>query len=145
MFKVTSDLSLVLRKELSTDSTNNWVTASGIQGTWVTVASDGTATLPTAASGFAYPIWTESNRDQTVAFTKDSVNSKKVTVIVGKVFATTNKYTGSIAQGAALKVDSIGRLVDQAGSGTIVAYCVKAAYSTTYFGSSVSVIDIVTV
>jgi len=150
MFKITSDLTMVLRKELDVAITGpGQPLASGVTGTWVTLDSNGKATLTTGATGLAFPIWNESYRDGTVgAFTPDVVNSKRVSVIVGKIFATTDQFTNSpsISKGDPLTTGANGKLVKATiGTDPIVAYCVKASYSVTYFGVSRNAIDIVTV
>ena len=137
MFKIFSDLTLVLRKEFTVATTGaGQVLASGVTGTWVTLDSSGNAILTTGATGLAYPIWNESYRDGTIgAFTPDVVNTSRVSVIVGKIFATTDQFsnTVSISRGDPLCTSAGGILVKNTSLSTqpTVAYCVKPIYSTT--------------
>lgn len=149
MFKITSDLTMVLRKEFPVAITGaGQPLASGVTGTWVTLDSSGNATLTTAATGLAWPIWNESYRDGTVgAFTPDVVNSKRVSVIVGKIFATTDQFVAAgIGLGDPLATGANGKLVKATiGTDPIVAYCTKLSYSVNYFGVTRTCIDIQTV
>ena len=150
MFKITSDLTMVLRKEFAVAITGpGQPLASGVTGSWVTLDSSGNATLTTAATGLAWPIWNESYRDGSIgSFTPDVVNAKRVSVIVGKIFATTDQFTNSpsISKGDALTTGASGKLVKATiGTDPIVAFCVKPSYTVEYFGVSRSAIDIQTV
>lgn len=147
MFQILSDLSLLLRRELPVDTTSpesNHVLTSGLSGVWVTLDASGYAKRTQTAVEMAWPVFNESARDGSVnAFTPDVTNSKKVTVLAGKFFARTDQYTSVTAVGP-LKTGANGKLV-AATEGTdtnVVAYCVKAPYSTTYLGRSVTVIDV---
>ena len=143
MFQILSDLSLLLRKELDADDTLNDVLASGVTGTWVTLTSGSKAIRTQAATELAWPVFNESARNGTVSWTPDVTNSKKVTILAGKFFARTDRYTSVTAVGP-LVTGANGKLV-AASEGTdtnVVAYCVKAPYSTTYLGNTVTVIDI---
>lgn len=146
MFKILSDLSMILRKELTAGATvqgTNSVLASGLSGTWVTLDSNGDALIGLAGANPAWAVWNESSRDNTGGtWTPDVVNNKKVTVLCGKYFATTDRYTGSPTLGAALYI-AAGGVLATAANGAIVAYCVKPQYaSTTTNGTAVNVIDI---
>lgn len=145
MFLVTSDLSLLLRRELDVDDASNDVLASGISGTWVTLNSSLKAVRTTGtATELAWPVFNESARDGSVlGWTPDVTNSKKVTVLAGKFFATTDQYTGVTVPGP-LKTGANGKLVDAVEGSTtnVVAYCIKAPYSKTYLGNTATVIDI---
>jgi hypothetical protein len=147
MFKIFSDISLVLRKELTlSQSGAGQVLSSGVQGSWVTLNASNEATLTQAATGLAWPIWNESYRTGLVGWTPDVVNTKKVTVIVGKVFATTDQYLSTPSLGDPLKTGAGGKLATATlGTDHIVAFCVKAPYSLTYLGTTYTVIDIQTV
>lgn len=142
MFSILSDLSLLLRKDLAVSATGDLL-ASGVSGTWVTLDTDGTAVRTSSAVELAWPVWNESNRDGSVGYTPDVNNSKKVTVLAGKFFARTDEYTGVSAVGP-LKTGANGKLVaaTEGVSTNVVAYCVKAPYTTSYLGRSVTVIDI---
>ena len=148
MFNIFSDLTMVLRKEFTLAVTGaGQLLSSGVIGSWVTLDGSGNAALTTTATGLAYPVWNESYRDGTLgSFTPDVVNSKRITVIVGKIFATTDQYSNStpISRGDALMTAAGGILVKNTAIGTYptVAYCVKPQYSTTYFGLTLNVIDI---
>lgn len=147
MFKITSDLTMVLRKEFTVAITGpGQPLSSGVTGSWVTLDSSGNATLTTAATGLAWPIWNESYRDGTVgAFTPDVVNAKRVSVIAGEIFATTDQFTNTtpISKGDPLTTGADGKLVKATiGTDPIVAYCVKPLYAVSYFGVSRNAIDI---
>jgi len=145
MFLVTSDLSLLLRRELPVDDAANDVLASGVSGTWVTLTSGGKAIRTSdTATELAWPVFNESARDGSVlGWTPDVTNSNKVTILAGKFFATTDQYTSVSAVGP-LKTGANGKLVDavEGSSTNVVAYCVKAPYSKTYLGNTFTVIDI---
>lgn len=142
MFLVLSDLALVTRKDLSIDSTTS-ILASGLQGTWVTISGTGNAFLPNGATALAWPVFNESQRDQTVGkWAPDVLNTKKVTILAGKYFARTTVFTGSPLINQALDVNSAGQLAAAAASVTNVAYCIKAPYAFTYLGLAVTAMDI---
>lgn len=143
MFKIFSDLTTVVRKSFPLEPSNSYVLVSGVTGTWVTLNASGQAIITTGKTGLAWPIWNESYRDGTLgAFTPDVVNTKTVSVVVGKIFATTDRYTGSPSLGAALTTANNGLLAAAGAGDPIVAYCVKPQYSTTYFSQTLNVIDI---
>ena len=155
MFQIFSDLTQCLRKEYNLSTVTPDVLASGLTGSWVTLDSVGNAKLTSGATGLAWPIWNESYRDGSIGkFTPDVVNSKRVSVIVGKIFATTDRVKatgggtgiGDLAIGDPLTTYA-GGVLSKATIGThpIVAYVVKASYTTTYFGNTYTVIDIQTV
>jgi hypothetical protein len=142
MYNVTSDLTLVQRRDFSIDSPG-WFTVSGLQGMWATLVGDKLFPATSLAEVTPlFPIWTESNRDKTVGWTKDVTNTKKLTVLFGKHFATTDQYQGSApALGDSLEIAAnTGKLV--VGNTNVIAYCVKAPYTLSYFGSDTTVIDI---
>jgi hypothetical protein len=140
MFLVLSDLALLTRKEISIDATTG-ILASGLQGTWVTVSGTGNAFLPNGATKLAWPVFNESQRDQTVGkWAPDVLNTKKVTVLAGSFFARTTVFTGSPLITQSLDVNASGQLA--AGTTAPVAYCVKAPYAYTYLGNSVTAMDI---
>lgn len=145
MFLIKSDLSLLLRKDLDVSDTSNDVLASGVSGTWVTISGSTPYAKRTAgATELAWPVFNESKRDQTAGgWTPDVTNSKKVTVLAGKYFATTDQYTSVTAIGP-LVTGANGKLVagSESSSTNVVAYCVKAPYSYNYLGNSLTVIDI---
>ena len=144
MFQILSDLSLLTRKELTLSTAAPDVLNSGITGSWVTIDTDGTARLTgVSPTELAWPVFNESKRDGTVGWTPDVTNSSLVTILAGKFFARTDRYTGVSVVGP-LKTTSRG-LLTPAVEGTttdVVAYCVKAPYSTTYLGNTFTVIDI---
>jgi hypothetical protein len=146
MFNIFSDLTMVLRKEFNLAVTGaGQVLSSGVLGSWVTLDSSGNAYLTTGATGLAYPVWNESYRDGTIgAFTPDVVNSKRITVICGKIFATTDQFTGTPSRGDPLCTAAGGVLGTNSSLSTqaTVAYCVKPSYTLTYFGKTLHVIDI---
>lgn len=150
MFKIYSDLTQVLRKEYNVAVTGaGQVLSSGVTGSYVTLDSDGNAILTSTATGLAWPIWNESYRSGALgSFTPDVVNSKRVSVIVGKIFATTDQFTGeTISRGDALTTGAGGKLIKATLSShdPIVAYCVKPSYEVVYFTQTVNAIDIQTV
>ena len=144
MFSILSDLSLLLRREFPVDDSLNDVLASGVSGVWVTLASGGYAKRTQTATGLAWPVFNDSARDQSVlGWTPDVTNSKKITTLAGKYVARTDQYTSVTTVGQALKTGANGKLVTgTAGSDPIVAYCVKAPYTTNYLGNTLTVIDI---
>jgi hypothetical protein len=143
MFLVLSDLALLTRKDLTIDVSAS-IIASGIQGSWVTLSGTGTAFLTQIATPLAWPVFNESQRDQTVGkWAPDVLNTKQATVLSGKYFARTTKFTGTPVVGAPLDVSTNGALVS---SGSVnannVAFCIKAPYAYTYLGNSVTAMDI---
>jgi hypothetical protein len=144
MFQILSDLSLLLRKELTLSTAAPDIVGSGLSGSWVTLDTDGTARLTgVVPTELAWPVFNESKRDGTVGWTPDVTNASIVTIIAGKFFARTDRYTGVSTVGP-LKT-AAGGLLQPAVEGTVtdvVAYCVKAPYSTTYLGRTLTVIDI---
>lgn len=139
MFKILSDLSLLLRKDLDVSDALNDVLLSGVSGCWVTY-NGAYAKRTASATKFAWPVFNESNRNGTVGWTPDVTNSKKVTVLVGKYFAQTDMFNNTPSVGDALDVTSLGHLV--AGSSAPVAYCTKASTAISYFGRTINVIEI---
>lgn len=139
MFKILSDLSLLLRKDLDVSDALNDVLLSGVSGTWVTY-NGAYAKRTSAATKFAWPVFNESNRNGTVGWTPDVNNSKKVTVLVGKYFAQTDQFNNTPSVGDALDVTASGKLV--AGSSAPVAYVTKASTAISYFGRTINVIEI---
>ena len=143
MFLVLSDLALLTRKDLLIDPSAS-VIASGLQGSWVTISGTGNAFLTQTATSLAWPVFNESQRDQTVGkWAPDVLNTLKVTILTGKYFARTTVFTGSPVVGAPLDVSTNGNLV-QSGSvnASNVAYCIKAPSSISYLGNTVSAMDI---
>lgn len=142
MYLVLSDLALLVRKDLTIDASAS-ILASGLQGSWVTISGTGTAFFPNGNTILAWPVFNESQRDQTVGkWAPDVLNTKKVTVLVGPHFARTTVFTGSPLIGQSLDVNSSGQLAAAAPTYTNVAYCVKAPYAYTYLGNSVTAMDI---
>ena len=139
MFQIQSDLSLLLRKDLDAATS---LKNSGVEGSWVTLSS-GKAILTTAATKMAWPVITGSHRDGTAGYTYDSVNTGKVAVLCGPMFATTDQFVStSVVEGSPLKTGAAGKLVIAADGTEAVAWCMKAPYNKTYFGRTISVIDI---
>jgi hypothetical protein len=153
MFKVTSDISLALRREFPTSNSTNVasdVIASGYAGSWVQIDSNGVAYLANASGVIGFPVWNESNRDGTQGWSPDVTHSNKVSTFVGKVFATTDRFHGAPTLGAPLVLSCTqpGKLTTTSGTDTaaiVVAYCMKASYSLVNLGTTYTVIDIVTV
>lgn len=146
MFKILSDLSLILRKDLPVADVGNSVLASGVQGSWVTYVGSNVE-LTTSATRLAWPVFNESNRDGTVGWTPDVTNSLGVTVLAGKWWAQTDQYTGTTpVVGNALSTTTGGKLTITGGTGTVdatsVAFCSKAPVSISYFSRTVTVIEI---
>jgi hypothetical protein len=144
MFTVLTDLSLLLRKEFDLSTYNSYdVLVSGVTGVWVTLDSSGTAIRTSSATKLAWPVWNESSRAGTVGWTPDVSNSKKVTTLMGKFFATTDQYSGVTVCGP-LVTGANGKLVPgtESVSTNVVAYCIKAPYSKTHLGTTFTVIDI---
>lgn len=147
MFKLTSDLSTVQRKEIPINITApNTVFASGYSGSWVTLDASGNAILTTGVTGLAWPVWNESNRNGTQGWSPDVRQAKSVSVFFGKVRGYTDRFdNSSIILGSALMTAAGGLLTLQTGSNPIVAYCRKPAFSLTQFGTTFNVIEIETV
>lgn len=138
MFTVLTDLSLIVRKELTISAAT--ILVSGLQGLWVTTDATG-AIFPTTATKLAWPVFNESQRDQTVgAFSPDVAKTNKVTVLAGKYWARTTVFTGSPTIGQALDVNTSGQLA--AGTTAPVAYVVVPPRSIDYLGNTVSAMDI---
>jgi hypothetical protein len=124
---------------------DTWILASGVTGTWVAPGGDDDCGQPTAGD-FAFPIWSESNRDGSAGFSPDIHSTGNVTVIYGKLRAITDQFTGTPAAGEALFVDANGKLTTtDPGSGVVVARCMKASHSATYLGQGFTAIEFVTV
>jgi hypothetical protein len=143
MLQILSSLNLVTRMDLEADS---WILLSGVTGTWVAPGGLDTVGKPTAGD-FAFPIWSESNRDGSAGFSPDIHSTGNVTVIYGKLRGVTDKFTGTPAAGDALYVTAAGKLTDTdgGGSGIIVAYCTKPSHSVTYLSQGFTAIEFVTV
>jgi hypothetical protein len=141
MFLPTSDLSLIVRREIPY-ALGSPILASGLAGTWVTVSGTGQASFPASPTLLAWPIWNESQRDQAIGkWGPDVLNTQQVTVLAGKgFFARTSVFTGSPTIGQGLEVDSLGRLAY--GATYPVAYVMKAPYALTYLGVQMTVMDI---
>ena len=143
MFTVLSDLSLIGRRDISIGTTiaGADITLSGIQGMWVSLDAADSAAMPAAATKLAWPVFNESQRDQTKGkWTPDVTLTKKVTILFGKYFARTSIFTGSPTIGATLDVNGGGQLVS--GSSAPVAYCVVPPRNIDYLGTTVSAMDI---
>jgi len=149
MLKLKSDLLKINRME---KSASTWVLEHAVTGTWVAPAADGVG--QPAAGAYAFPIFTESNRDGSVGFTGDVAITGNVTVLYGKFEAVTDQYVGTPAVGDKLYVNADGKLANETAmsfaddaakaAANVVAVCTKAPYSTTYMGRSVQVIEYVT-
>jgi hypothetical protein len=108
MLKILSDLTQVERIDFSTGV--GTLIASGYQGQWL-VPGATYATFPTSGQAGVFQIWTEGNRDGTVGFTPDTVNTEKLTTLYGKYRARTDKFDGVIgdyAIGTKLTVSTLG-------------------------------------
>jgi len=142
MLQILSNLNLVTRMDLEAST---WILASGVTGTWVAPGGDDDVDKPTAGD-FAFPIWSESNRDGSAGFSPDIHSTGNVTVIYGKLRAVTDQFTGTPAAGEALFVDATGKLTTtDPGSGVVVARCTKPSHSSTYLGQGFTAIEFVTV
>jgi hypothetical protein len=117
---------------------------SGIEGLWVAPASvNGTTKYDFAANAVkAFVVWTESHKDGTPGFTYDAQYLKKVAVLNGHFRAETDQFTGTPTVGAKLKTTAAGKLEVAGGSDNSVAVCLKAPYTKSYLGRSISVIEI---
>ena len=141
MLQILSSLNLVTRMDLEAST---WVLASGVTGTWVAPGGDDDCDKP-AAGVFAFPIWSESNRDGSAGFSPDIHSTGNVTVIYGKLRGVTDQFVNTPTAGAALYVDATGKLSTTAGAGVVVAYCTKPSHSVTYLGQGFTAIEFVTV
>lgn len=117
------------------------VIASGIEGQWVVPQSSGGFNFEAGAL-VAYQIWTESSKDGSVGFSKDSVYLSKVTLLEPGYRAITDQFDGSPTVGAKLKTTAAGKLEVEESTDPWVAVCTKAPYNYTYNGSTISVIEI---
>lgn len=144
MFKITSDLNLVLRREFSISGQD--VSTSGYAGTWVTLNTDGTAKRTAVlGTGLAWPVFNEGNRDGSIGYTPDVTKTVRVTVLFGGPFAaTTDQFSGTApAVGDPLTTTALGKLTKATiGTHPIVAFCTAAPRDVVYFGSTYSCIDI---
>lgn len=139
MLKLLSNLNLMQRVEVAI---SNWTTISNAsykQGNWLTLAGG----LPT--NGLAFPIWTESNRDDTYGWTPDAGaavtgGTDKLTVLVGHHRAITSEVTISgISAGDPLTVDGNGKLAGGTiGTDHIVAVCESTDTDYVYLGNTYS-------
>jgi len=141
MFKILSDLSLVLRRELPIDTASNsyHVLTSGISGVWVTLDSSGYA-VRTSTSGnqLSWPIFNDSLRTGAVGWTPDVTTTNKVTVLMGNFVAATDQYTGVSAVGTMLTAGANGKLVaGTVGTDQIVGMVSKAPYTDAFTGLTV--------
>ena len=143
MLQILSNLNLATRMDLEYDS---WILLSGVTGTWVAPGGDDDCGKPTAGD-FAFPIWSESNRDGSAGFSPDVESTGKVTVIYGKLRGVTDQFEGTPSAGDALYVQANGTLTDadNGGTGIVVAYCTKPSHSTTYLSTGYTAIEFVTV
>lgn len=142
MLQILSSLNLVTRLDLEADS---WILLSGVTGTWVSPSGDDNVGKPTAGD-FAFPIWSESNRDGSAGFSPDIHSSGNVTLIYGKLRGVTDQFVATPAAGAALYVDLTGKLtVTSTGDAVVVARCIKPSHSTTYLGQGFTAIEFVTI
>lgn len=139
MLQILSNLNLVTRMDLRADA---WILASGVTGSWVAPGGSDDVKKPTAGS-FAYPIWSESNRDGSKGFSPDVHSTGRVTVLYGKLRAITDQFEGTPSAGSVLYVTTNGKL-SASGSGTPVAVCVKPAHTATYLSRNYTAIEFVT-
>jgi hypothetical protein len=124
---------------------DTWILASGVTGTWVSPGGDDDVGQPTAGD-FAFPIWSESNRDGSAGFSPDIHSTGNITVIYGKLRGVTDQFVDTPAAGAALYVDVNGKLsTTSTGDAVVVARCTKPSHSTTYLSQGFTVIEFVTI
>jgi hypothetical protein len=160
MFKLTSDLSVVQRRELpivitaAAATPNNEVYASGYSGSWVTLDSAGNAILASTGAQIAWPVWNESYRTGAQGWSPDVAKSKSVTVFVGKVTGLTDRFdsstNGTITLGAPLTISTAAGkrgylMLATVGTHDVKAFCRKASHSITHLGTTFTVIEIETV
>jgi|APSaa5957512622_1039677.scaffolds.fasta_scaffold00296_28 hypothetical protein len=134
MLKLLSNLNILQRVELTMP---NWSDTTLKQGAWI-----GLGGITPASKGLlaAYPIWTESNRNNTYGFTPDAVATGKLTLLVGTHRAMTDWVTTSgISVGSPLAVETDGTLgIGTMGTHNIVAYCEALTTSYVYMGTTYS-------
>ena len=149
MLQMKTDLLRVNRLEKTADS---WIFSNAKTGTWVKPTATGVGEPSLGA--FAVTIFTESNRDNTVGFTKDTTVTGTVSVLYGKMEAVTDQFTGTPAIGDKLYVLATGKLANAAGASldtagqaaaNVVAICTKASTAVEWFGNTINVIEYVTV
>ena len=141
MLQILTSLTLLSRLDLLADS---WILVSGKTGTFVEMSGDNVK-KPTAGN-LAFPIWSESNRDGSAGFSPDIHATGKVTVMYGKLKATTDQYVGTPTVGAKLYVDANGQLTTTtAGAGIAVAVCTKAPFEDKYLSKVYNVIEFATI
>jgi hypothetical protein len=147
MLKLLSNLNIVQRME---------ATISTVQDTAIAAATlkQGSFLLPCGGipgsdhNGIGFPIWTESNRDDTYGWTPDYTTTSQLTLIVGPHRAMTSEYTGTIVAGTLLTVqDDTGLLMEgTTGTDEIFAICEAVETDYVYLGTTYSgVITYVTI
>ena len=142
MLQILSNYNLFVRMDLEADT---WILASGVTGTWVSPGGDDDVGQPTAGD-FAFPIWSESNRDGSAGFSPDIHSTGNITVIYGKLRGVTDQFVDTPTAGAALYVDVNGKLsTTSTGDAVVVARCTKPSHSTTYLSQGFTVIEFVTI
>ena len=142
MFQITSDLSLLLRREQPIGNIGNDVLVSGVSGVWVTLDSNGNAIRTQTNTQLAWPVFNSSSYDGTILWTPDVTNALLVTTLSGNFYARTDQFYGSPVTASPLKTGTNGQLTTGTENGLNVAYCVKAPYTYNYLGKNFTVIDI---
>jgi hypothetical protein len=148
MLKLLSNLNLMQRIEISISDWDAVETADFRQGSWVEL--DGTVSI-SGLTGF--PIWTESNRDNTYGWTPDvgagvTGGTNKLTVLGGFHRAITDQFEpAGVVAGSPLTTSATGKLrLGVVGDDHIVAVAQTVATDYVYLGTTYSnVVTYVTV
>lgn len=135
MLKLLSDLKLANAMDFTAAA---GVIASGVTGTWVTIDSNDTLQLPSSATKFAFPVWTESNRDGTAGYTPDVTATGKLTILDGYLRAITDQVTSyaGLAVGDLLTVDANGKLAKTTDGTKDIVVVMKKHDSVTILGTT---------
>ncbi len=137
MFKIISDLNLCERVTREYAGTLGTTATSG---TWVTIDADGKfASIDTTASGLAFPIWSEGNRDGSPGFTPDVEATGKLTVLYGKFRAVTDQVSDTDYAGLNVGDPVVIKsgVISAASAGEpVVAYVSAKLPSVTHLGTT---------
>lgn len=117
------------------------VLTSGYEGLWVAPQSTGKYDFE-ASAVTAYQVWEESSKDGSAGYSTSVDDLVKATLLEPGYRATTDMFDGSPTVGAKLKTTAAGKLEVESSTGAYVATCIKAPYSLSHLGRTLSVIDI---
>ena len=145
MFKIMSDLNLCDR---ITRPYASAIIATAKSGMFLTLNASEELDFVTSdgASGAAYPIWVEGNRDGTVGFSPDVTATGKLTVLKGGARFLTDQVTNyaGLAIGESVVAGANGTLVEYAAvthsgiEGNVVGWILAKHDTVTYLGTTFS-------